>query len=54
MERGELRLETRGALVSYLLQQLRVDTPADHRSPEAQQVVVLNHDEVQRWAVMPG
>ena len=54
MEHGELRLETRGALVGYLLQQLRVDTPADHRSPEAQQVVVLNHDEVQQWAVMPG
>ena len=54
MEHGELRLETRGALVSYLLQQLRVDTPADHRSPEAQQVVLLNHDEVQQWAVMPG
>jgi hypothetical protein len=31
-----------------------VDTPADHRSPEAQQVVLLNHDEVQQWAVMPG
>ena len=54
MEHGELRLETRGALVGYLLQQLRVDTPADHRSPEAQQVVLLNHDEVQQWAVMPG
>ena len=54
MEHGELCLETRGALVSYLLQQLRVDTPADHRSPEAQQVVLLNHDEVQQWAVMPG
>ncbi|HBP76889.1 MAG TPA: hypothetical protein DD757_13705, partial [Alcanivorax sp.] len=54
MEQGELRLETRGALVSYLLQQLRVDSPADHRSAEAQQVVLLNQDEIQRWAVMPG
>ncbi|MBM1144204.1 WYL domain-containing protein [Alcanivorax sp. ZXX171] len=54
MEQGELRLETRGALVSYLLQQLRVDAPADQRSPEAQQVVVLNRDEVEQWALMPG
>lgn len=54
MQEGQLNLETRGALVSYLLQQLRVDTPADHRSPEAQQVVVLNWDEVERWAHMPG
>ena len=54
MQSGELRLKTRGALVSYLLQQLRVDTPTNQRSPEAQQVVVLNPEEVRQWSVMPG
>ncbi|MBU59736.1 MAG: hypothetical protein CL543_12735 [Alcanivorax sp.] len=54
MQSDELRLKTRGALVSYLLQQLRVDTPTNQRSPEAQQVVVLNPEEVRQWSVMPG
>ncbi len=52
MVRQQLKIETRGALVSYLLQQLRVDLPAGHRSPEAQQIVISNMEGVQRWVTM--
>lgn len=49
-----LNLDTRGALVSYLLQQLRVDSRVEHRLPEAQQIVVDNADEIRRWIAMAG
>jgi len=52
MVRQQLRIETRGALVSYVLQQLRVDLPAERRSPEAQQIVVDNLDDIRRWVTM--
>ena len=52
MVRQQLKIETRGALVSYLLQQLRVDLPAEHRSPQAQQIVVANANEIQIWTTM--
>ncbi|HEX5677477.1 MAG TPA: hypothetical protein VFX91_05860 [Alcanivorax sp.] len=44
-----MEIETRGALVSYLLQQLRVDLPAEQRSPQAQKIVVQNQQDIQRW-----
>lgn len=50
----QLNLETRGALVSYLLQQLRVDSRVEQRLPEAQQIVVDNADEIRRWITMTG
>jgi hypothetical protein len=52
MVRQQLKIETRGALVSYLLQQLRVDLPAEQRSPQAQQIVVANANEIQIWTTM--
>jgi hypothetical protein len=52
MARQQLKIETRGALVSYLLQQLRVDLPAEQRSPQAQQIVVQNLQDLQRWITM--
>ena len=51
MTKGQLVIETRGALVSYVLQQLRVDPPVDARAPEAQQIVVANVGEVKRWLI---
>jgi len=54
MHRQRLHIKTRGALVSYLLQQLRVDLPAERRPPEAQQIVVANEKEIRRWVTMPG
>ncbi|AJD47525.1 hypothetical protein S7S_05525 [Isoalcanivorax pacificus W11-5] len=50
----QLSIPTRGALVSYVLQQLRVDSSPRERSPEAQQVVIKNRDEVARWLINSG
>lgn len=53
MVRKRLRIETRAALASYVLQYLRVDTPGGTRSPESQQIVVANIDEITPW-LMPA
>ncbi len=49
MENGALRVETRGPLVQYLLQLLRIDTKILDGNPSAQQIVVQNRDEVRPW-----
>lgn len=54
MTNMQLSIPTRGALVSYVLQQLRVDSSPRERSPEAQQVVIKNRDEVARWLINSG
>lgn len=54
MNNMQLSIPTRGALVSYVLQQLRVDSSARERSPEAQQVVIKNRNEVARWLIDAG
>jgi hypothetical protein len=54
MKSMQLRVPTGGALVSYALQQLRVDSSPRERSPEAQQVVIKNRDEVARWLINSG
>lgn len=51
MNEGQLTIETRGALVSYVLQQLRVDLPVDSRPPEAQQIVVTNAGAIGPWLI---
>ena len=51
MKNMQLSIPTRGALVSYVLQQLRVDSSPRERSPEAQQVVIKNLDKVARWLI---
>lgn len=51
MREGRLEVPTRGALVSYVLQQLRVDSAMASRSPEAQQVVIGNRSEVSPWLI---
>ncbi len=46
-----ITIEVRRALLGYLLQQLSVDTTADHsRNPHAYQLVVANRDEVEPYA----
>lgn len=46
-----LQIETRRALVGYLLQQLGVDTSIDHDlNPEVYQLMLLNRDEVEPYA----
>lgn len=51
MQNDRLEIPTRGALVSYVLQQLRVDSAPETRSPEAQQVVIGNRADVERWLI---
>ena len=51
MQNDRLEIPTRGALVSYVLQQLRVDSEPETRSPEAQHVVIGNSADVERWLI---
>lgn len=49
MEGGALVLHTRGALVHYLLQLLRIDLKLLDGNPAAQQILVENRDAVRKW-----
>jgi len=49
MDNGELAIPTRAALATYVLQLLRVDLADGSQSPEAQQIVVANREEVMPW-----
>lgn len=49
MQDGRLVIETRGALVQYVLQRYQIDTTKVHTKPTAQQIVVVNLDELQGW-----
>ena len=49
MREGQLRIETRGALVQYVLQRYQIDPTKVHAKATAQQIVVANLDELQPW-----
>ena len=49
MHQGQLIVETRGALVQYVLQRYQIDPTKVHAKATAQQIVVANLDELQRW-----
>ncbi len=49
MQNGELRLQTRACLATYLLQELRVSPKFVDVMPEAQQLVLVNREAVKRW-----
>ncbi|MBC9251125.1 transcriptional regulator [Pseudomonas alcaligenes] len=49
MQGGQLLIETRGALVQYVLQRYQIDPTKLHAKPEAQQIVVANLDELKPW-----
>lgn len=49
MTRGKLIIKTRGALVQYALQLLRIDTHSVSAKAEAQQIVIDNMAEIQPW-----
>lgn len=49
MQHGQLHLRTRACLAQYLLQELQVNLRQPAISPEAQQLVVVNIDEVKPW-----
>jgi len=49
MENGQLTLTTRAPLVQYLLQEMQISVKILDGSPEAQQLVVANQDELKPW-----
>jgi predicted DNA-binding transcriptional regulator YafY len=49
MINGVLEVETRGALVQYALQALRIDTSIEQLKPEAQQITVENFSTLQTY-----
>lgn len=49
MKNGLLKVETRGALVQYVLQQLRIDDKVLQGKPSAQQIIISNFKDIQPW-----
>ena len=49
MQDGKLVIQSRGALVHYVLQSLQIDTKTIQMKPEAQQIVVANLDALQEY-----
>jgi predicted DNA-binding transcriptional regulator YafY len=49
MREGRLVIDTRGALVQYVLQRYQIDPTKVHTKATAQQIVVANLDELQSW-----
>ncbi|HFH3921581.1 WYL domain-containing protein [Pseudomonas aeruginosa] len=49
MQDGQLVIETRGALVQYVLQRYQIDPTKLHAKATAQQIVAANLDELQPW-----
>ena len=49
MQNGKLVIESRGALVQYVLQRYQIDPTKVHAKATAQQIVVVNLDELQPW-----
>lgn len=49
MESSQLIIETRAALAQYLLQEMQVNFKFLDKSPEAQQLVLVNENDIKRW-----
>ncbi|MNP30291.1 hypothetical protein D3C76_1233580 [compost metagenome] len=49
MQDGQLRLDTRGALVQYVLQRYQIDPNKVQAKAVAQQIVAANLEELERW-----
>ncbi len=49
MNRKQLTITTRAALVPYALKQLQIDPYMMQQKPEAQQIVVANLEELRQW-----
>lgn len=49
MQNGQLIIPTRAALTQYLLQALQVNFKFHDKSPEAQQLVLVNENEIKPW-----
>lgn len=49
MENGQLHISTRAALADYLLKEMQVNTKYLDGKPEAQQLVLVNRDDIKQW-----
>ena len=49
MQDGKLQLNTRAALADYLLKELQINTKYLDGSPEAQQLVLVNRNDIKQW-----
>ncbi|WP_417614942.1 transcriptional regulator [Oceanisphaera sp.] len=49
MQNGELQLSTRAALAHYLLQEMQVNIKMLDGNPAAQQLILVNQDEIKPW-----
>ncbi|MDZ7923698.1 MAG: WYL domain-containing protein [Marinagarivorans sp.] len=49
MQNGQLTITTKGCLVNYLLRELQVNTKMLEVNPEAQQLVLMNLNEIKPW-----
>lgn len=49
MIRANLKIKTRGALVEYTLQALNIDPRKVEPKPEAQQIMISNLSEIEKW-----
>lgn len=49
MQNGRLYLKTRAALAQYLLQELHINHKMLDGNPDAQQLILVNLDEVRQW-----
>ena len=49
MKNGLLKIETRGTLVQYALQQLRIDDKVLQGKPSAQQIIISNFKDIEPW-----
>ncbi|WP_417585453.1 helix-turn-helix transcriptional regulator [Nitrincola sp.] len=49
MQNGELRITTRACLIQYLIQEMQVNTKMLDPDPKAQQLVLVNKDDISEW-----
>lgn len=49
MQNGKLLLQTRACLAQYVLQEMQVNIRDINISPEAQQLVLINHNDITPW-----
>ncbi|MDU0355814.1 WYL domain-containing protein [Paraglaciecola aquimarina] len=49
MQNGQLVIKTRAALTQYLLQEMQVNFKSIDKSPEAQQLVLVNEGDIKNW-----
>lgn len=49
MQNNQLHIKTRAALADYLLKELQINTKYLDGKPEAQQLVLVNRDDIKQW-----